>query len=174
MLSLKNESTVITSDDGSITLTTHRILQRDSQVNKEIMLTDYVSYETFGKRPRYYKVLSILFLASGLIFGVLAYQQQQEISSFEGIVRDQFYQWRSRGVSPQEKLDLFTALFVISLVLLSISLALWSIIKKRMLRISGKYSQLEFSIDMVGRTSLNKFTLAIIAESDNRKKEMTL
>lgn len=55
MKNLNSESTLISSSDNSITLTTHRLFQRNKSLNKEIVLTNFVSYEIMKKRSKQFR-----------------------------------------------------------------------------------------------------------------------
>lgn len=66
-MSLANESTVLASNDESIVLTTHRLFYRTRDVNKEMFLKDFVSYEVVNRRSSYYMYLAIAFAAIALL-----------------------------------------------------------------------------------------------------------
>lgn len=60
MSNINSEEIILNSNDNSITLTTHRIMQREKGFYKEIFLSDVVSHMEIKKRITYYKVLSVI------------------------------------------------------------------------------------------------------------------
>jgi hypothetical protein len=73
---LKNEQTLLQSDNGHITLTTHRIIEHSSTASREVMLSDLVSYEIVKRKSGYHKTLSIIFLITTAHFRRLVIVQE--------------------------------------------------------------------------------------------------
>lgn len=171
MPALNQEETIMSSNDGSITLTTHRILQRSPKINKEIMLTDFISYEQINGKSNYYRSLMILFLAVSIIFGLVYYNKYQEAQTLIGRFNMGFRNSLSEHMSVDEQVQLYQGLFAFSSVLFGISLLLFLISSKRSLRITGKFSTIEFSTKWLRDDSYSKFLNGLITESDKRKRE---
>ncbi|OJX50874.1 MAG: hypothetical protein BGO88_06640 [Flavobacterium sp. 38-13] len=70
MQTFPNEKVLMTSDDNSITLTTHRIFQRNVEANKDLLLKHIVSHQVIRRKKLYYKLLTVFFL----IMTFVAYQ----------------------------------------------------------------------------------------------------
>lgn len=141
---MNTENIILTSNDDSITLTNHRIIQRDSEINKEIFLKDIVSNEIIKKKSKYYLILCGIFI----ILSFVTIQNVLENENFE--------------IMP---------LFYILLILLVISTYLYFTKSDKYLKISGKYNFIEFSIKNLNESNLNKFRNTLLIESENRKKE---
>jgi hypothetical protein len=171
MPNLNQESTVMSSNDGSITLTTHRLLQRSRDINKEMMLTDFISYEQKGKRNSYYKVLTIIFSVAAVVFGVVYNNKVQESETLRGRFNMVLHSTFGDQMSINEQLQLYGGLTTLAAVLFGISLFLFLLSNRKYLRITGKFSSIEFSINNLRGESFSKFTNALITQSDNRKKE---
>jgi magnesium-transporting ATPase (P-type) len=141
---MNTETIILTSNDDSITLTNHRIIQRNSEVNKEIFLKDIVSNEIVRKKSKYYLTLTIIFILASIftIYSIL------ESENFE--------------IMP---------LFYFILILLAISVFQYLTKTDKYLKISGKYNFIEFSIKNLNDSNLNKFRNTLLVESENRKKE---
>lgn len=171
MSSLTQEQTLLSSDDGSITLTTHRILQRSPEINKEIMLADFISYEQINRRSPYYKVLTILLLAASIILGIIYFNKVQESETLFGRFKMAYQSSLGSEFSINEQLQLFGSLFTASAILFGISLVLLLYSNHKSLRLSGKYSTIEFPIRRMKDSSFNRFVSTVITESDKRKRE---
>jgi len=168
MSNLSNEQTLMTSDNGLITLTTHRVLEKSSNLKKELLLSEFISYEVVTKRVNYYKVLGIIFFVLSLVFGIWAMIKNQENQKFISRLQDAF---NRNGISNNDTLQAITGIFTFSLFLFVISLLLYLTTGDKYLKITGRFSTLDFSIKNLGKTSLNKFTSALIVESDRRKRK---
>ena len=137
------EETIMKSDDNTITLTTHRLIQATREMNKELFLKDMVSYEIVKKRSTYYLVLALLFgIPLVLIF------------LFDVYIED--------GV---------TALLLPILVTF-IGSILYLTSFKRYLKITGRLSYIQFSLANLSKKSLDKFIARLMLESENRKKDI--
>ena len=141
----------MTSNDNSITLTTHRVLQKTAEVNKEIFLKDIVSHEIIRKRHKYFQILTFLFGIPTVFIYALYFS---EASMFNRM---------SEGET--------ISLLVISFVLTFLSAFYFLTTHEKFFRISGRFSDIEFSIKGLGQSGLNKFANRLSVESDNRKKE---
>lgn len=141
---MNKENIILTSDDDSITLTNIRVIQRNKEMNKEILLKDIVSNEIIRKKSKYYLALIIIFTL---------------LSTFS------LYK-----ILESENLDQLQILyFILFLLIYSVFLYLTKIDK--CLKISGKYNSIEFSIKNLSESSLNKFRNTLLIESENTKTE---
>lgn len=61
MFELSQERIILYSDDGSIQLTTHRIIQRTEQGTNQIMLEDFENYEHKAAHIGNYYLITIIF-----------------------------------------------------------------------------------------------------------------
>ena len=151
MSSLANEEILMTSNDKSVTLTTHRVIQRDNQMTKEIFLKDVTSHEIIKKRGSYYFVLAVIFFIPTII---LLFLWSQNESPFNDMTDE------------NKKFLIGAPAF---LTILAAYYAMTSY--KRFLKISGRFNEIEFSIKSFNEQALNKFINRLITESENRKKE---
>ena len=151
MAGLSKEEIIMSSNDNSITLTTHRILQKSTQVHKEMMLKDILAHEIIKKRSNYYKILS-------LFFGVLT------------IFLFILYFTKSSPFDLAGKTEILVML-IVPLILATISIFLLLSSHVKYLKISGRFNDIEFSLKNLSEQSLNKFLSRLIIESDNRKRE---
>ena len=171
MSNLTHEQTIMSSNDGSITLTTHRILQRSPKFNKEMMLADFISYEQVNGKSRYYKTLTLIFLSLAIIFGFVYNNKLHDLETLRGRFNMAFQSTLGEHMSIDEQIQLYQGLFVLFAVLLGISLLLFLSSSSRSLKITGKFSIIEFSTKWLRDTSYSKFLNAIVTESDKRKRE---
>lgn len=168
MSALKNEQTLLNSNDGSITLTTHRVIEQSDSSNKEIMLSDFVSYEVINKKSNYYKTLSIIFFLTSAIFGIWSLVKKQDNQRLGSKLRDAF---QLDSISNDQQMQIITGVFGFSVFLLFCSLVLFIRSGDKCLQINGKYNSLEFSVKDLRTQSLNKFIGTLLSESEKRKKE---
>lgn len=171
MSTLQNEMTLLTFNDHSITLTTHRLLQRTSTLNKEIMLTDFLSFEIVSRRSRFFRGLLWFFVLTTTALGIWCFSVHQRASQWDEVAIARLRQLGSRGSDLDEQIQISTGLLGFSAVLLGISLLLFLIIRSRVLRISGKFSEINIPTAILKNDSLNRFVNTLVTESDNRKRE---
>lgn len=144
MQTFPNEKVLMTSDDNSITLTTHRIFQRNVEANKDLLLKHIVSHQVIKRKKLYYKLLTVFFL----IMTFLAYQ----------------------NLNPRYDEEIF--ILVLILVALSIiSACFLFIIQNRYLKIVSYFGEIEFSLSNMDQSSLNSFLNRMYDEMEKRKKE---
>ncbi len=144
MQTFPNEKVLMTSDDNSITLTTHRIFQRNVEANKDLLLKHIVSHQVIKRKKLYYKLLTVFFL----IMTFLAYQ----------------------NLNPRYDEEVF--ILVLILVSLSIiSACFLFIIQNRYLKIVSYFGEIEFSLSNMDQSSLNSFLNRMYDEMEKRKKE---
>ncbi len=144
MQTFPNEKVLMTSDDNSITLTTHRIFQRNVEANKDLLLKHIVSHRVIKRKKLYYKLLTVFFL----IMTFVAYQ----------------------NLNPRYDEEVF--ILVLILVSLSIiSACFLFIIQNRYLKIVSYFGEIEFSLSNMDQSSLNSFLNRMYDEMEKRKKE---
>ncbi|WP_306568162.1 hypothetical protein [Flavobacterium lindanitolerans] len=144
MQTFPNEKVLMTSDDNSITLTTHRIFQRNVEANKDLPLKHIVSHQVIKRKKLYYKLLTVFFL----IMTFVAYQ----------------------NLNPRYDEEIF--ILVLILVALSIiSACFLFIIQNRYLKIVSYFGEIEFSLSNMDQSSLNSFLNRMYDEMEKRKKE---
>lgn len=144
MQTFPNEKVLMTSDDNSITLTTHRIFQRNVEANKDLLLKHIVSHQVIKRKKLYYKLLTVFFL----IMTFVAYQ----------------------NLNPRYDEEVF--ILVLILVSLSIiSACFLFIIQNRYLKIVSYFGEIEFSLSNMDQSSLNSFLNRMYDEMEKRKKE---
>jgi len=144
MDSLKNETILMTSNDNSVTLTTHRIFQRTETTNKEIQLKNIISHEIVKRKMTYYKVLTVLFV---LIALYLYFEMESNYN------------------------DAIVGLFWFCIILALISAIFLFTTFKKSLRISSYFGVIEFSLSDIKSDSLNDFLNKMYHYAELRKKE---
>jgi len=151
MTPLSKEEIVLSSNDNSITLTTHRVMQKTSLVTKEMFLKDILSHEVLKKRPKYYLIIFIIF---GVLSLILSYLYLQKSSPFD---------------NPEENATIVLLIIPISITFFACLFYIFTY--EKFLKISGKFNEIEFSLKYLSQDGLNKFLNRLAVESDNRKKE---
>lgn len=139
-----SEKILMTSDDNSITLTTHRIFQRNANANKDLLLKHIITHQVIKRRKLYYKLLTVFFL----IMTFIAYQ--------------------NLGPGYDEKV------FIVVLILVGLSVisaCFLFVIQNRYLKIVSYFGEIEFSLSKIDESSLNKFLNRMYDEIEKRKKE---
>jgi hypothetical protein len=147
-----SEEIILSSNDNSVTLTTHRLLQKTAKVNKEMMLTDMVSHEIVYKKSLFYIILSLL-------FGIPA------IVSFALFLA---------GNGPFEETNVNPPTSVLWLLafLTLLAIIVWATRADKFLRITGRFNEIDIPINRLSQNSLNKFLNRLEVESNNSKREM--
>jgi uncharacterized membrane protein len=152
-MSISNEKIILVSNDSSISLTSHRVIQRERNLHKEINLVDFSSYSVIKKRYKYYKILSLIFgiIAAILIFFV---NTSSEPSSYDD----------------SERNGEIAVIVFIPVFLTLISILLLFTTSEKYMKISGKFNSIEFSIKKLSNTGLTDFLNTLSVESENRKR----
>ena len=151
-MSISKEKTILVTNDSSITLTSHRVIQQDKNRHKEIKLIDFLSYSVSKKRDKYYKILLLIF---GIITVVLIFLM---VGNYE-----------SSLYNDHEQNEEIAFMFLIPIFLALISILLFRTPQKY-LRIYGKFNSIEFSIKKLSNTGLHDFLNALRIESEKRKR----
>lgn len=169
MSSLKNEEVLMVSNDGLVTLTTHRVLQKSKDSTKELMLVDFISYEIFSKRVKYYKLLTIFFLIACIGTGIAAYYENEANTEFLIRNTNLALSFREHGTSYEE--DGWRKAWLFSGFLFIIALLMFLLSKSKHVKLDGKFSSIKFSVKNLTGVDRDKFINGVIRESEARKKE---
>lgn len=154
MVTNKNEETILSSDDKSITLTNQRLIYKTQEVNKELLLKDLVGHEFIQKKQN-------LFLGSGIAAGIITYIMIYSVAH-PGI--------RSIGEAAREENSPHYSV-LIGLLLTIVFIVSYFFKTKKYLKISGRFNFIEFSVSDLSKDGLNTFLNRLSIESENRKKE---
>ncbi|OJW41643.1 hypothetical protein [Terrimonas ferruginea] len=165
------ESTLLVSNDHSIMLTSHRVIQRTTSLNKEIMLADFVGYELIGERSKYYRNLMLCFLGIAVLLGLWAFRTYQNAGNEAYITARTFLDGGAYLDDLSEDIQISTTLFRLFTGLFIISVFVFAFSKSRLLRISGKYSYIDVPLKHLKTSSYNRFINALIMESEKCKLE---
>ncbi|MDF2385375.1 hypothetical protein JMG10_28175 [Nostoc ellipsosporum NOK] len=165
------ESTLLVSNDHSIILTTHRVIQRTTSLNKEVMLADFVGYELIGERSKYYRNLMLCFLSAALLMGVWVFRNYQNAADEAYLTARTFFDGGEYLGDLSEDIRTSTALFKLFTGLFVISVFVFVVSKSRLLRISGKYSYIDVPLKHLKNKSYNRFVNALLLESEKCKLE---
>lgn len=141
----------MSSNDNAITLTTHRVLQKSSESNKEIMLKDIVSHEVIKKRSKYYLFLTVFFITLLIICTIFYFSQG--------------------GTIEYTEINTVTAIIGIFFILTLFALYLYIMTREKFLKLTGRFNEIEFPLNNLNKSSLNKFLNRLTVESENRKRE---
>ncbi len=139
-----NESVLFTSDDNSITLTSQRIVLKTKESSKEILLKEFAGYEIVNKME--YRFLWVSLISLALFILSMMSNAAQGHSQF-GL----------KQIVP----FLATILFV----------ALFFQLKKKILKLSGRYNSIEFSINGLSEKSMTTFLDRLTKEATKRREE---
>jgi|GEM_PF-1916905 len=172
MPNLNAESTLLASNDHSIILTTHRVIQRTASLNKEIMLADFVVYQLIGERSRYYRNLMLCFLGIALLLGIWVFRNYQNAGDEAYLTARTFFDGGAYLDDLSEDIRTSTALFKLFTGLFIIAVFVFAFSKSRLLRISGKYSYIDVPLKHLKTSSYNRFINALVLESERCKLEL--
>jgi membrane-associated HD superfamily phosphohydrolase len=148
------EENIMVSNDNSVTLTTHRVIQKTNEMNKEILLKDLSSYEIIKRKSNYYKVLSIVF---AILTGLLLFLALSGTSRYmHEVLRDN---------------ELIFLILVLPAIITLIFVLLYNTSFEKFFKIEGHHNSIEFSIKGLNNSSLDKFMTRLKTESEIRKQE---
>lgn len=139
-----DEKVLFTADDDSVTLTNQRVICKTSESSKEILLKDYTGYEIVNERQK-------MFLYAIIVFIVLM------------VILNSGYESKS---VPFKDRDGSGFMFFGA----AASTYLYFARTKKMLKISGKHSVLQFFIGKLSNNSLTSFLETLTQESNKSKK----
>ncbi len=150
MTTFSNEEILLTSDDKAITLTNHRIIYKTPEVNQEMLLKDIVGHEIIKKKEKYF-----LGLAAAAVVALILYISSVRPNNGE-----------RHGINVN-----VPPLVYLLIILPFVFYFCYNAFQKKILKISGRYNNIEFSIKNLSQNSLDKFINRLSVESYNRKKE---
>lgn len=139
MFELSEEKTLLFSDDRSVKLTTHRLIQEDHQRRNQIMLEDFENYEIKTAHIGNYAFLTFA------LWIVTMYFLVDVIIEYMDHRGRQFFTYSS------------SYFLVFAAFLLAISLYFYTISRRYFLRVNGKYGFIEFRIVNPKKKSVQKF-----------------
>jgi hypothetical protein len=166
MFELSEESELLSAGDGSVVLTTHRVIVTNEKDKNQVMLTDFISYKIDRHNIGNYNTLAIIFFVLMCLSGIgreLSNAHQQQILNNTG---SSFL----KTIHPDDVLlKILTYLFGF---LLLTSLLLRRLGTRVIVYIIGKYNQLQFRVrdEKVVTTFINR----LVEESEKRKQEQVL
>lgn len=155
MFELHDEKVLMYSDDMSVRLTTHRIIQQSQTTKNEIMLEDYENYEIRSAHIGNYKLLTIIFVFTTVL---LLFKRGVEYLEYPD---DMFFN------------SLVSYLLVLSASLLAISIHFYWISRRYFVRINGKFGYIEFRIINPKKKSVPAFLDRLFAQSNIVKNQST-
>ena len=155
MFELSDEKTLMYSDDRSVKLTTHRIVQQGQTKNNQIMLEDYENYEIRSAHIGNYKFLTIVFAITTVL---LLIKRGAEYLEYPDRI---FFNFLSSYLS------------VLSAFLFVIAVHFYYISRRYFLRINGKFGHIEFRIVKKKKKSICKFLDTLVTQSNVFRKQST-
>ena len=155
MFELQEEKTLLYSDDMSITLTTHRIIQQTNKGSKQIMLEDFEKYELKKAHIGNYNVLTNIFAFLSFIAICAGINNYNTITS---AIDWRFFQYL---------LEDFT--IVLCLMMLLISSFLYTISRRFYIQINSKYERIDFRVHSLKKKSVTQFLKKLTEQSEIRK-----
>lgn len=147
MFELSQEKTLLTSDDGSTILTSHRVIYHTGKKKQQIMLTDFINYERKTAHIGKYKALMIFFAVTTLFLVV------------------------KRGLANLEDMyDLYYYLVWPSAIFLLFSAGFFLISRRHYIRINGKFESFDIRIGNPVKKSIVRFLDMLVEQSNEVKK----
>jgi hypothetical protein len=143
------EESIMYSDDRTIELTTHRILEHTRDRTNQIMLKDFKNYEFKAYHIGNYKTIVIIFVVltiSTIILNLKLYYSEFAYT----ITGTTFWNYLWAGIMIK-----FCTFF------LFLSLFFFIISRRFFVKLNGKYNSIEFRIGSPYNTSVKKFLNAI-------------
>lgn len=164
MSELNQEEILLSSDDGSVTLTTHRVIKETGETRSQILLEDFKNYELKTIHIGYSKILSKIITIIFLI-----------ITIFFILSRINLY-LETRDLPYNSDAGLFEILFsggniYFVLSILGLSIFLFVIAKRHMIYINGRHNTIEIRVRNRSKKSLRRFLETLESQSDKIKKQ---
>ena len=150
--SQSEEKELLISDDKTIVLTTHKIIQRSDVIYNEIFLKDIISYGVTKKISNYLLGFTIAFGAIFLLYLFVTLRNQAQY----GMLINQ-----SRYYDPA-----YSYCFELFLIFLFPTIGL-IFHRREFFKINGRLGSIEFPIKNLGKLNLNKFISAIEENRNN-------
>lgn len=147
MFELSQEKTLMTSDDGSTILTSHRIIYQGDKKKQQIMLTDFINYEYKTAHLGRYKALMFFFTVTTL-----------------------FLMIKRALAKPEDMYDLYYYLIWPSAILLLFSTGFFLISRRHYIRINGKFDSFDIRVGNPVKKSIVRFLDMLVEQSNVVKK----
>jgi hypothetical protein len=168
MFELSEENDLMESSDGSIKLTTHRLLQKTAQGTNQMMLEDYTGFKIVKANIGSYGILTIIF---ALLTAVAIAKNYDDYSSFWSFFKSvEAHSLKSALHQSFLRYLFMSPFFSISLFLLLTSIAFYSIARRRHLKVYGKFNTIEIRIKNIRTRSIDRFINALVAQSNIAKE----
>jgi hypothetical protein len=151
---MMEETSIMYSDDKTIELTSHRIIQHTAGKTNQLMLEEFQNYEFKTASIGYYKTVVIVFLILTIVavlFNVRLYYPAVVMAD-AGIT---FWEYLWTGV-----------LMKACCVLLFLSYLFYVISRRYFVRLNGKANFIEFRIASRKNSTIRKLLDAIVLQSD--------
>jgi hypothetical protein len=150
----------MTSDDGSVKLTTYRVVYQTEKVKHQIMLEDFESYELKSSHIGNYKLLTLIFSILTLVILIIRINEYFQYPSF-------LTQFRPTIV----KFIFMSFFFDLSLLLLFFSLVFQGMARRYYIRLNGKFDSIEIRITNPRKRSVGHFLQTLVSQSAEVRNE---
>lgn len=145
----EQEENILLSDDGSIVVTTLRIIQSTQTIKKEIPLKEIVSTEIIRK----FNLSDIIPVVITALITLVLFLRDKSGYNF------------NTGKQGLSDLELARFFFVVT----GIGFVIMNIRRKKLLVIKGSYNTIEFSVKRMAVASINNFIQRLHVESNKIK-----
>jgi len=166
MFELSEERLLMISDDHSIRLTTHRVIQETADRKNQVMLEDYTGYAIRKNHIGNYKtiliIISVLFIIS-VLERLYSFNDQMFVNALFSKIFAKKTLVQYIAESP---------FFWLFLVLLLISIHFYVISRRYYLQINGKYNSIEFRITNPNKKSTTEFLNRLEKQVAENKKSV--
>jgi hypothetical protein len=154
MFELSNEQTLMTSDDGTVRLTTYRVIYQTEKIKRQLMLEDFESYELTKSHIGNYSLLMVIFSILSLVMLIVRINEYFKYPQFLRSFRPAFPEFLFRNFA-----------FDVPLFLSLLSLLFLLIARRYYLRLNGKFDSLDIRINNPRRESVKRFLEIMTAQS---------
>jgi hypothetical protein len=161
MFELKDEETLMISDDGLILLTSHRVIQKMDEKRNQILLEDFENIETRETYIGNYRLLTVVFTLIAILLILL--HINNHLKTGQPIYHPEFglfdFSMTAYGI-------------ILFLILSGISLGFFLISKRNLIRINGRFNHIEFRVTRLNKKSVSRFLNALKSQSELIKSKM--
>ena len=154
MFELSQEENLLYSDDGSLMLTTQRVVYNNDSGKSQIMLEDYQGHEFKTAHIGNYTTLTIIFIAITAFITILRISNYFESKRlYDNLsVRFSEYIWSSWTIGP-------------TLFFLGLSFLFYLGSRRYLIKLNGKYNSIEFRVRNPYAKSVRRFLERLELES---------
>ncbi|HET6994843.1 MAG TPA: hypothetical protein VFI06_07665 [Chitinophagaceae bacterium] len=161
MFELKDEETLMYSDDRTVVLTTNRIIHHADSGKQQVMLKDFLNYETKDYYIGNYKILTVIFASiTVLILLGKVYDLLWPLEYSSGII-----------IKILSFMTYGNVMLILSLFLLANSVIHLIISRRVFVRINGKFNSIEFRVTRLKRKSITRFLNRLETQANIIKNE---